>query len=230
MPQCSGDSLTMEKTLYASSSSTAHELFVTSTSKLLILCIVFECTWTGYSHFIANSFKHWFLHAHVCVCVIPIVSHQQITFLNKQEREVENIWKTKRMWVFSIITILVILNHMLSKINWECRHMGFWIVAKSSGYGIILLTTNTKNHESPVKTSKQTPEYCQPCKFHPHHKWDNYSQEISRMRLTKPNHVTCYTNFCTNSGLILPHMIMSRLGWEDLVGYGRESLGRLYCC
>ena len=115
------------------------------------------------------------------------------------------------MWVFSIITILVILNHniMLSKINWECRHMGFWTVAKSSGYGIILLATNTKNHESPVKTSKQTPEYCQPCKFYPHHKWDNCSQEISRMRLKKPNHVTCYTNFCTNSGLILPHIFSS---------------------
>ena len=169
----------------------------------------------------------------MCVCVwYRLFLTNKSPILNKWEWEVENIWKTKRMWVFSIITILVILNYTFSKINWERRHMGFWTMAKSSGYGIILLTTNTKNHESPVKTSKQTPEYCQPCKFHPHHKWDNYSQEISRMRLTKPNHVTCYTNLCTNSGLILPHMIMimSRLGWEDLVGYGRESLGRLDCC
>ena len=30
----------------------------------------------------------------MCVCVIPIVSHQQITYLNKREWEVENIWKT----------------------------------------------------------------------------------------------------------------------------------------
>ena len=186
MPQCSGDSLTMERTLYASS--TAHELFVTGTSKPLVLCTAFEwCTWTGYSHFTANSFKHMIS---ACTCVQLFLTNKS-PFLNKREWEVD-IWKTKRMWVFSIITILVILNYTFSKINWERRHMGFWTMAKSSGYGIILLTTNTKNHESPVKTSKQTPEYCQPCKFHPHHKWDNYSQEISRMRLTKPNHVTCY--------------------------------------